>query len=231
MQSLKYFKYFFYLAYNWNLKIALHILKNEIRGEKIYGIQTIGADELKQLSKKDIDISHATIYMPASYDLLENIFKVVKLNSFTHFVDIGCGKGRALCVAAHYGVKKLTGIDFSKEFCIATKSNLEKTKQVIPGLEYTVISNDAFYFDIPDDADCIFMFNPFDETIMSSVINNINKSLKKNPRKITIIYLNPLQKHLFLKNDFKETFHTKNLHYLEGAIYIKKIPGKNLPGI
>ncbi|MEO5942070.1 MAG: class I SAM-dependent methyltransferase [Ferruginibacter sp.] len=221
MQSLKYLKYFFYLAYNWDLKIAVHILKNEVKGEKKYDIQTTGADELKQLSKKDIDISHATIYMPASYDLLENIFTEANFNSFHHFVDIGCGKGRALCVAAHFGVKKITGIDFSKEFCVAANENLQKTKDEIPNLNYTVINNDAFYFEIPDDADCIFMFNPFDETIMSGVINNINKSLKRNPRKITVIYLNPLQKHLFLKNDFKEIFHTKNLHYLEGAIYIK----------
>ncbi|MEO7046162.1 MAG: class I SAM-dependent methyltransferase [Ferruginibacter sp.] len=221
MQSLKYIKYFFYLAYNWDLKIAVHILKNEVRGEKKYAIQTTGADELKQLSKKNIDISHATIYMPASYDLLENIFTEANLNSFKNFIDIGCGKGRALCVAGHYGIKKITGIDFSKEFCGAAKANLEKTKDEIPDLEYTVINNDAFYFEIPDDADCIFMFNPFDETIMSGVINNINKSLKRNPRKITVIYLNPLQKHLILKSDFKEIFHTKNLHYLEGAIYIK----------
>ncbi|MEP6712074.1 MAG: class I SAM-dependent methyltransferase [Ferruginibacter sp.] len=227
MQSLKYIQYFFYLAYNWNVRIALHIIKNEIKGEKKYGINTTGADELKKLSQKGIDISHATIYMPASYDLLEEIFKHVEIKSFKHFVDIGCGKGRAMCVAAANGVDKITGIDFSKELCDAAAINLAKIKQHFPGAQYKITNNDAFYFEIPNDADCIFMFNPFDEIIMSGVINNIEESMEQNPREVTIIYLNPLQKHLFISNGYKEIFHTKNLHYLEGAIFHKKAPVKN----
>lgn len=225
MQSLNYIKYFFYLAYNWDFRIAFHIIKNEIKGEKKYQLNTTGADELKSLEKKDIDISHATIYMPASYDLLEEIFKEADINSAKHFVDIGCGKGRAMCVAANNGVKKITGIDFSKELCNAAKVNLEHTKKRIPELEYKLINNDAFYFDIPPDADCIFMFNPFDEIIMKGVVKNIEKSIRQSPRKIKIIYLNPLQKDLFIKAGYVETFHTKNLKYLEGAIFTKS-PGK-----
>ena len=62
------------------------------------------------------------------------------------------------------------------------------------------------------------MFNPFDETIMSGVLENIKTSLQKNPRKITVIYINPLQKHLFLEFGFKEKYHYQKLHYLEGSI-------------
>ena len=221
MKSLKYIHYFFYLAYNWNIRIALHIIKNEIKGEKKYGINTTGADELKELSQKGIDISHATIYMPASYDLLKEVFLQVEMKSFKHFVDIGCGKGRAMCIAANNGVTKITGIDFSKELCAAAALNLAKTKEHFPTLQYKIINNDAFYFDIPDDADCIFMFNPFDDVIMSGVINNIEESIHQNPRKITIIYLNPLQKHLLINIGYREIFHTKTLHYLEGSILIK----------
>ena len=71
MQKLLYLKYFFYLAHNWNIKIAAYILYHEIKGEKKYNIQTTGVDELKSLDKKGIDISHATIYMPVSYPVIE----------------------------------------------------------------------------------------------------------------------------------------------------------------
>ena len=221
MKPLKYIQYFFYLAYNWSIRIALHIINNEIKGEKKYNINSTGADELKHLSQKGIDISHATIYMPASYDLLEKIFSYANIKSFNHFVDIGCGKGRAMCVAANSGIKKITGIDFSKELCNAATINLAQTTLRFPDLQFKIINNDAFYFEIPVDADCIFMFNPFDEIIMSGVINNIEESIEQNPRKITVIYLNPLQKHLFISNGYKEIFHTKSLHYLEGSILIK----------
>ena len=225
MHILNYIKYFFYLSYNWNIKIATHIISKEIKGEKKYGINTTGADELNNLDELGIDIEHATIYMPASYDLLEEIFTQANLSSSKHFIDIGCGKGRALCVAAHFGVQKVTGIDFSKDLCERAKLNLLKTQQQLPSLEFKIVNNDAFYFEIPDDTDCIFMFNPFDEVIMSGVIENIESSLERLPRKMTIIYANPLQKHLFLEQDYKQVFHQKKLTYLE-AVILTKNPGK-----
>ena len=226
MHFINYLQYFFYLAHNWNIRIAKHIISKEVKGEKKYGIKTTGADELTKLNEKGIDIEHATIYMPASDDLLEQVFSNVPMKSFRHFIDIGCGKGRIMCVAAHFGATKVTGIDFSKEFCDAAKLNLAKTKLQFTALEYKVLNNDAFYFEIPDDADCIFMFNPFDEVIMSGVIENIEMSLERFPRKITIVYANPLQKHLFLEHGYQQIFHRKKLTYLEAIVLIKS-PGNS----
>lgn len=230
MKFIRYIKYFFFLFTNWNIRIAWVMIRQEISGEKKYGIHTTGADELLKLEKQGIDISHATIYMPVSYSLLEEIFKQLKLSEpsaanhqpQTHFLDIGCGKGRALCVAAHYGFEKLTGLDFSKNLCDMAKQNLSITKQQFPQIEYKVINNDAFYFEIPGDANYIFLFNPFDEIIMSAVVNNIFASLQNHPRKITVIYVNPLHKELFLKAGYKETWYSKKMKYLEASILTNK---------
>ena len=218
MKFFSYIKYFFYIAYNWNISIAWYITWQEIKGEKKYGINTTGADELKELENKGIDITHATIYMPVSFTLLEEIFQQLPALTRNHFLDIGCGKGRALCVAAHKGFEQVTGIDFSKELCDAAKENLAVTKQKIPALHFNIINNDAFYFEIPADVDCIFFFNPFDETIMSGVANNILASLQNHPRKISIIYVNPLHKELFTKAGFQEIWHSKKMKYLEAVI-------------
>ncbi len=222
MKSLTYIKYFYFLLINWNARIAWYMIRQEIKGEKKYDINTTGADELFKLEKQGIDISHATIYMPVSYSLLDEVFEQLKIKSPTHFLDIGCGKGRALCVAAHQGFKRVTGIDFAKDLFEQAKENLAITKQKIPELEYKVINNDAFYFEIPDDVDCIFFFNPFDEIIMSAVVNNIAESLQNNPRKISIIYVNPLHKEQFLKAGFTETWHSKKMKYLEASILENK---------
>ena len=221
MKLFSYIKYFFYLAYNWNIRIAWHIIMQEIAGEKKYGINTTCADELKKLENKGIDITHATIYRPVSYTFLEEIFQQLPASVRDHFLDIGSGKGRALCIAAHHGFKKVTGIDFSKELCDAAKDNLTITKQKIPALQYDIINNDAFYFEIPADVDCIFFFNPFDEIIMSGVADNILNSLQHHPRKMYIIYVNPLHKELFTSQGFKETWHSKKMKYLEAVILEK----------
>ncbi len=239
MKFFSYIKYFYFLFINWDATIAWYMIKQEIKGEKKYGINTTGADELHKLEKQGIDISHATIYMPVSYTLLEEIFNQLDSNNKkkqqtnnepqttnnkpgNHFLDMGSGKGRALCVAAHQGFKQVTGLDFARGLCEAAKENLAITKQKIPALEYKVINNDAFYFEIPDDVDCIFFFNPFDEIIMSAVVNNIFTSLQNNPRQINIIYVNPLHKELFLKSGFTETWYSKKMKYIEAVILENK---------
>lgn len=201
------------------------MLKQEVKGEKKYGINSTGADELLHLEKNGIDISHATIYMPVSYSLLEEVLQQLIFKNTpnasqpnVHFLDMGCGKGRALCVAAHFGFKKVTGLDFSKNLCDAALENLRVTKLAVPNLIFKVVNNDAYYFDIPSDADCIFFFNPFDEFIMNKVVENIIISIQNNPRKIKIIYVNPLHKNIFLKAGYKETWHSKTMKYLEASI-------------
>lgn len=216
------------MAFNWNARIALHILTNEIKGEKKYGIKTTGSDKLHQLEDIGVDISHATIYMPAGYDMLEIVFTEIKKYNLTHFLDIGSGKGRAMCVAAHYNFSNVTGIDFSKILCGEAIKNLVATGKSIPGLTYQVINNDAFYYAIQREVRCIFLFNPFDEIIMSGVIKNLEDSMKELPRDIYIIYLNPLHKDLFLSKGYLEIFHVKKMKYLEASI-LKKGPENPRP--
>ena len=218
MKIFSYIRYFFYLGINWNWRIAVIVLMEEIKGEKKYGIDTTGADELKKLKAGGIDISHATVYMPVSYRVLEDLLKQLPPSPRQHFVDIGCGKGRPLCVAALNGFAKISGVDFSKEMCEAAEINLAITKKKIPAINFCVANCNAANYKIPDDADCIFLFNPFDQIIMADVAINIAESLKKIPRQIHIIYANPLYKKLFLEKGFTEIYYSKRLQYFEVSI-------------
>ena len=218
MKIFSYLQYFFYLGINWNWRIAFTIIGQEISGEKKYNIATTGADELKSLSKKGIDTSHATMYMPISYMLIEEIFRQIPSTSKKHFLDIGCGKGRAMCVAAHNGFNTITGVDFSKNLCEDAFVNLQRTKEQFPALQYAVITKDAMNFEIPAEVDCIFLFNPFDVVIMGAVVSNIMESIQDHPREIVVAYANPIYINLFLDEGFIEIFHTKEMKYLEAAI-------------
>lgn len=224
MPFFTYIRYFLYIAWNWNLRIAFFILRHEVKGEKKYGLSTSGFDELRHLEKKGIDISHSTIYMPVNYYMLEKMMKEIqKMSPGKSFLDIGCGKGRAMAVAAYHGFKKITGIDISKKFCDETKKNLAPVQLLFPDVSFNVLLQDAFYYEIPQDVSVIFIFNPFDEVIMSGVVKNILESQAKKPRTIQVIYINPLYENLFLENGFVKTRSEEKLKWLQAAIFEKTI--------
>ncbi len=218
MKYFRYLRYFFYITYKWNIKLAYFVIQHEIKGEKKHGINTTGFSGLQKLKENGIDTSHATVYMPISYYLLSKAFKHYPKSTKNNFIDIGCGKGRALCVAASQGFNKVSGVDISINLCTTAALNLEKTKKRYPFLEYKLHTMDAANYEIPDDADCIFLFNPFDEIIMKQVAYNIQSSLRLCPRTMVIIYANPLYENLFHAIGFKEKYYTSEMDYLEMSI-------------
>ena len=52
-------------------------------------------------------------------------------------------------------------------------------------------------------------------------MENIETSLEINPRVMTIVYINPLEKHVLLDWGYEEIFHFKKMHYLEGSVFVK----------
>ncbi len=214
-----YLKYFYFIGYHWNFRLALFSIWNEIKGETKYNIHTIELDRLSTLSIKGDNLSHASIYQGANYYLLGKAFDyLASIDANKNMVDFGCGKGRVLVVAAYYGFNKITGIDFAKALCVAAEQNIQKVKASYPSTGFTVICDDVVNYKIPADENVFFFFNPFDEVVMLQVVKNILQSLKESPRHVTIVYLNPVHKEIFLSAGFDEEYYLKRLEYLELSI-------------
>ena len=222
MKVFTHLRCFIFNAFNWNIWLAGFLLRDDLKGEKKYGINTAGLDELGGLEKNGVDITNNSIYTPVSFYLLEKTLSEIPVKYRNHFLDMGCGMGRAMCVAAHYGFKKVTGIDFSEPLCKTAIKNLSKTQQNISPFVCNIIYNDAFYYEIPKDVDCLFFFNPFNDIIMNGVVNNVMKSLEQTPRDLYVIYVNPIYKELWTDEGFTEIYHTQKLKYLEASILRRK---------
>jgi SAM-dependent methyltransferase len=221
MTNSKYRAYYKFLQKNWDNAFAEAIIKTEMAGEEKYNIISTGTNHLKDLKKTGVDITHASIYMPVPYNLLELFFKQTNLSDCRHFLDIGCGKGRALCVAAFFGIKKISGIDFSKSLCKAAAGNIARIGPQFPKTRFQIVHNDAFYFKIEKDVDCILLFNPFDALILSGVLENIETSLKRHPRKISILYIHPVHKKMLFDYGYELVFKVRKMKYMDGIILQK----------
>ncbi len=192
----------------------------EWQGEKKYNIRSIGSDHLKHLEKIGVDTSHATMYMPASFGLIEKCIQYCKPQAIKHLLDVGCGMGRVVVVAAHLGVLNITGIELSKKLLEVARKNINRSGASIKA-DIQIKHADAYYYEIEKNVDVIFLFNPFDGFVMQKLIQNIEESLLQQPRTMHIIYLNPMEKELFTRNGYHEVFAETQYTYLEACILTK----------
>ena len=63
--------------------------------------------------------------------------------------------------------------------------------------EWEIKKEDARRFEVPEDANVFYFYDPFGPTVMTPVLERIEESLTRSARRIFIIYLAPVQRHLF----------------------------------
>lgn len=224
LRYLYYIRYFFYIAWNWNMQLALFTLYHEVRGEKKFGLNTSRLHSLKGLTITGNNSQYAEMYQGASYYLLEKIFLHLRtLHQGTVFTDLGCGKGRSLVVAAHYGFRQVTGVDFARELCDEAMRHCNAVHQAFPATSFRIVYADAAQYTIEESCDLLYFFNPFNAVVMQKVIKNILSSLKKHPRLMYVIYINPQHKQLFRQSGFKEIYNIRKMEFVEACILQKSL--------
>jgi len=172
-----------------------------------YGTDTSGIIEVDQIEVDSPNKKFAMRYEVTRARPLARLLRLLSLPTGGRFIDVGCGKGRVLMVAARHGFARITGVEYSPELCEIARRNLALFRRKT-GLQFDaeVVEADAADYDIPPDADVFFMFNPFYKEILEVVAGNIASSVREHPRKVWLIYLYPECRSAFDGNSaFMET--------------------------
>jgi SAM-dependent methyltransferase len=128
-------------------------------------------------------------YVPARYQGIVNALRLVRVGPGDSFVDLGCGLGRAVFAAAWLGARRSVGVEIDERLCNRAKDNAKRTRVKAP-IEFIAGSATDY---VPSDTTVLFMFNPFGATLMKTVIENFEREMRARPRKLRIVYENPLQ--------------------------------------
>jgi SAM-dependent methyltransferase len=219
MKFKAYLKYFRFIQKHWDFQLAAFTIYHEIIGEKKYGIDTTGTEQLWQYDIDEEDLADAEAYQPASYYILEKLFAALPAESKAgRLYDFGCGKGRILAVAMAYGFRKLSGIEIIYELAKDAESNILNCKFYTQDTSFAIINNRAQDMTITDDATVFNFFNPFKENLVAEVIDNIMESYERSPRKIFVLYINDVYKDLFLDRGFRQVYHIERFTYQQGTV-------------
>jgi len=215
---MRYLLYFIYIGWHWGLSLAYFIIRHEIRGEKKYGIRTIGIDNLSGILS-DEDRKHVGLYEPVNYYTATRLFEYLEAADLkTTLLDVGCGKGRVLAMGAAYGFTDIIGIDFSRKLCSDAANAYKVIKNKYPNTSITIECVDARYYCIPDTVGVIFLFNPFDVVFMDQLIKKVTESIGRKGRPLKILYANPQCKQQWQDAGFIEIASFVKLKYLHGSV-------------
>ncbi len=154
----------------------------ERRREAAAGIDTYGSTDAGPENSLGQD---SVRYSPINCYLLRPVLDHLKLGKDDVFVDLGCGKGRAVLAAAERGCSKAIGVELSPELAEAARTNADHVETETP---IEIIEADAATWD-PGEGTVFFLFNPFGASTMQRFLENLHTSLSTNPRAIRIAYI------------------------------------------
>jgi len=105
------------------------------------------------------------------------------------FVDVGCGKGRALLVAAEFPFRQLIGVEHAEDLVFIARRNVAAARKVVRGMPAVeIVHRDAARFDVPDDPCVFFFYNPFSDELLRLVLAQLIASFAAKPRKLVLLF-------------------------------------------
>lgn len=164
--------------------------------DRKHGTDTGGIEPLWKFKIRSTNARFGTRYEATQELELEHAvaFLCEDLKAFT-FIDLGCGKGRAIMIASRLSFGKLIGIEFVDELAEIARGNLAKLKID----NAVVLHEDAADFCFPDSNTVVYLYNPFSREVLKKVLSNMKKCFGK---KLYVIYKTPQYGDMFDSSGF-----------------------------
>ncbi len=136
-------------------------------------------------------------YEPAVDSILRHIFRRLPIQPKDFiFIDVGCGKGRALLHASMYPFSKIRGVEISPVTSDVARRNVEIFSSTAANLQrcrdIEIDCQNVIDFEIPNKNIVFFLYNPFQGSIFESFMRRIYDCSQRAPdREILVVYHNP----------------------------------------
>jgi SAM-dependent methyltransferase len=194
-------------------KRALMQAKEEqIKLDQKYGIETTQIVGKEALFVESDNLKYAGSYEPTPWINFVELLAPYNLSyENMSFIDLGAGKGRVLFMAAALPFRNVIGVEFFDVLAEITKENIKNfPKENIQCANISVLCLDAVEYRFPKDGVVVFLYNPFDEPVMKTVISNLRESYRIDKRPILVIYQNPIYQNLWKQESYLNIIKEEN---------------------
>jgi SAM-dependent methyltransferase len=152
-----------------------------------FNIETSGFVDTQDLGYDNRELVH---YAPLGYRAIRNALRSLPIDPRrSAFLDYGCGKGRAVAVAASLPFQRVIGVELSAALIEQCRRNIGAMRGK-RAQHVDLHCVDATCYEVPPDVDVIYFFNPFRGDVLARVFARIEQSQRVLPRRIHILYFN-----------------------------------------
>jgi len=154
--------------------------------DKLLQIKTTGRDD----SRSD---RYRHPYEPTPYCVLERLANSGFIRKKDVVLDYGCGKGRVDFFLSYQTKAKTIGIEYDERIF---QSALDNQRTAVSGAKTEFAMERAEEYEVPDEVNRCYFFNPFSVELLRKVMARIIESYYENPREIFLFFYYPSEEYI-----------------------------------
>lgn len=159
----------------------------------VHGTDTSGFVSAGELPADEAASAHAVCYAGSQPSLVRLALASLPPVDTCTFVDLGCGKGRALLVASEFPFRDILGVELSAPLARVACRNAALVARRFPQRTAICVAvDDASTFPLPAGDLVLFLYHPFGAELVAKVVEGIEAALAAGRRSIYVIYYNPV---------------------------------------
>lgn len=185
-----------------------------------YGLETSEVVEVEQLDINEEQKESSVRYKPTRVRYFNKLMQSLSLPKNCVFVDIGCGKGRIMLLAAKYGFSHVVGLEISSRLSEVARNNLIAFHRHHPDLSpTTVICENVLNHRLEGNEGVFFLFWPFDRSVTISFLDAVRDSVEKFPRDVWLVFNEFQFSDLLINDDHFKRVHAVTYGAAEFEVY------------
>jgi SAM-dependent methyltransferase len=138
-------------------------------------------------------------YATISYRCIQSILDRLRLSQEDSFVDVGCGKGRVVCLAARRHLARVTGVEYSPTLASEAKRNSLKMRGRKSPVQIVCASAEEFDY---SESSVLYFFNPFEARVLDTVLQKAHADRGGWPIRMAFVMESSDQRDVFRKHSW-----------------------------
>jgi SAM-dependent methyltransferase len=165
--------------------------------DKQYGTETSGLVPVQMIASDKTLVSKINPYCGSQPSVIRRAINALRKTEEYQFVDLGCGKGRAMIVASEFPFRSISGVELSPSLAKIARQNMARVEHLFPERPPVVaMEGNAVTFPFPQGKLALFFYHSFGVDLLSQLIRELECFLSAGNGPLFFIYYNPVHGNL-----------------------------------